>query len=199
MHPGNQNPYGQQYPQQHQQHPGHQQGHHQQAMTPQQAPYATPTPGPAGNPRLQEALAQLDMLQGEQVHYTLQADGFFIGANPILKMMAAITAFLVAITGGHIRIFLIVTNQRLLVVKSTQVWCGCGRARAVLAIALAGVKEVGSAKETQLCFIHTRTVQVQSLTQRFNVVIKKLGDNEIRQFVTNLSAVLVAHSNRASV
>ena len=196
MHPGNQNPYGQ-YPQQ-QQHPGHQghPGHHQQM---QQQPYSTPAPGPAGNPRLQEALAQVDMLQGEQVHYTLQADGFFIGANPILKMMAAITAFLVAITGGHIRIFLVVTNQRLLVIKSTQVWCGCGRAKAIHAIALAGVKEVGSAKETQLCFVHTRTVQVQSLTQRFNVVVKKLGDNEIRQFVTNLSAVLVAHSNRASV
>ncbi len=193
MHPGNQNPYGQQ-PQQYQQQPGQ-----QYQQPPQQQAHGTPTPGPAGNPRLQEALSQVDMLQGEQIYYTLQADGFFIGANPLLKMMAAITAFLVAITGGHIRIFLVVTNQRLIVLKSTQVWCGCGRAKAVHTIALAGVKEVGSAKETQLCFVHTRTVQVQSLTQQFNVVVKKLGDNEIRQFVTNLSAVLVAHSSRASV
>lgn len=188
MHPGNQNPYGHQ-----------QQQYHQQPAPPQQMPHATPAPGPAGNPRLQEALSQVDLLQGEQIYYTLQADGFFIGANPILKMMAAITAFLVAITGGHIRIFLVVTNQRLLVLKSTQVWCGCGRSKAIHTIALAGVKEVGSAKETQLCFVHTRTVQVQSMTQQFNVVVKKLGDNEIRQFVTNLSAVLVAHSSRASV
>lgn len=188
MHPGQQNPYGQQqYPQ------------HQQQPPPQQMPHATPAPGPAGNPRFQEALASVDLLQGEQIYYTLQADGFFIGANPLLKMMAAITAFLVAITGGHIRIFLVVTNQRLLVLKSTQVWCGCGRAKAVHAIALAGVKEVGSAKETQLCCIHTRTVQVQSMTQTFNLVIKKLGDAEIRQFVTNLSAVVVAHTTRASV
>jgi hypothetical protein len=191
MHPGNQNPYGQQ--------PQYQQQQGQYQQPPQQAPHGTPAPGPAGNPRLQEALSQVDMLQGEQVYYTLQADGFFIGANPILKMMAAFTAFLVAITGGHIRIFLVVTNQRLLVLKSTQVWCGCGRAKAVHTIALAGVKEVGSAKETQLCFVHTRTVQVQSLTQRFNVVVKKLGDQEIRQFVTNLSAVLVAHTTRAGV
>jgi hypothetical protein len=168
-------------------------------MQQHQQPHGTPAPGPAGNPRLQEALSQVDMLQGEQIYYTLQADGFFIGANPFLKMMAAITAFLVAITGGHIRIFLVVTNQRLLVLKSTQVWCGCGRSKAVHAIALAGVKEVGSAKETQLCFVHTRTVQVQSLTQQFNVVVKKLGDQEIRHFVTNLSAVLVAHTGRASV
>jgi hypothetical protein len=191
MHPGNQNPYGQQ--------PQYQQPQGQYQQPPQQAAHGTPAPGPAGNPRLQEALSQVDMLQGEQIYYTLQADGFFIGANPILKLMAAVTAFLVAITGGHIRIFLVVTNQRLLVLKSTQVWCGCGRAKAVHTIALAGVKEVGSAKETQLCFVHTRTVQVQSLTQRFNVVVKKLGDHEIRQFVTNLSAVLVAHTTRAGV
>lgn len=191
MHPGNQNPYGQQQQ--------YQQPQQQQYQQPPQQAHGTPAPGPAGNPRLQEALSQVDMLQGEQIYYTLQADGFFIGANPLLKMMAAITAFLVAITGGHIRIFLVVTNQRLIVLKSTQVWCGCGRAKAVHTIALAGVKEVGSAKETQLCFVHTRTVQVQSLTQQFNVVVKKLGDNEIRQFVTNLSAVLVAHSSRASV
>ena len=148
---------------------------------------------------MQEALAQVDLLQGEQIYYTLQADGFFIGANPLLKMMAAIQAFLVTITGGHIRIFLVVTNQRLLVIKSTAVWCGCGRSKAVHTIALAGLKEVGSAKESQLCCIHTRTVQVQSMTQTINVVVKSVGDAEIRQFVTNLSAVIVAHTNRASV
>jgi hypothetical protein len=195
MHPGNQNPYGQQQQYGHQQ----QQGYGQQQMQQQPQAHGTPAPGPAGNPRLQEALSTVDMLQGEQVYYTLQAEGFFIGANPLLKMMAAITAFMVTLTGGHIRIFLVVTNQRLLVLKSTQVWCGVGRAKAVHCIGLAGVKEVGSAKETQMCCVHTRTVQVQSLTQRFNVVVKKLGDNEIRQFVTNLSAVLVAHTARAGV
>jgi len=113
--------------------------------------------------------------------------------------MAAISAFIIALTGGHVRIFLVVTNQRLLVIKSTAVWCGCGRSRAVSTIALAGIKEVGSSKETQLCCVNTRTVQVQSMTQVFNLVIKKLGDQEIRQFVTNLSAVIVAHSTRAGV
>ena len=167
---------------------------------PQQQLPPGPPPGPPGmNPRVQEALAQVDLLANEQIFYTLQADGFFLGAHPILKMMAAISAFIIALTGGHVRIFLVVTNQRLLVIKSTAVWCGCGRSRAVSTIALAGIKEVGSSKETQLCCISTRTVQVQSMTQVFNLVIKKLGDQEIRQFVTNLSAVIVAHSTRAGV
>jgi len=182
---------------------GHQ-PHYPQQQQPQQHGYGTPPPGaPApqvgGNPRMQEALAQADLLAGEQVVYTLQADGFFMGANPLLKMIAAIQAFFVTITGGHLRIFLVVTNQRLLVIKSAQVWCGCGRVKSVHAIALAGIKEVGSAKETQLCCVNTRVVQVQSLTQLYNLVIKKLGDQEIRSFVTNLSAVIVAHTNRASV
>ena len=183
MHPGQQPPYGQP-PQQYQQPQPH---------------YAQPPAQPPANPRVQEALGQVDLLAGEQVMYTLQADGFFLGANPLAKMIAAFQAFIVTLTGGHIRIFLVVTNQRLLVIKSTQVWCGCGRVKQVHTIALAGVKEVGSTKETQMCCVNTRTVQVQSLTQLYNVVVKKLGDAEIRHFVTNLSAVLVAHTGRASV
>jgi hypothetical protein len=194
-----QNPYGQQpgYGQPHQgqqpygqpyQQPPQQQQQHAMQHTPQ-----------GGNPRLQEALGQIDLLAGEQIVYTLQADGFFLGANPLLKLMAAIQAFMVAITGGYIRIFLVVTNQRVLVLKNFQMWCGCGKVRGVHAIALAGVKEVGSSKETQMCFIHTRTVQMQSMTQTFNLVVKKLPDQEIRNFVTNLSAVVVAHTARASV
>lgn len=176
-----------QYPQQYQQ------------PYPQQPPPAQPPQATPANPRIQEALAQVDLLAGEQVVYTLQADGFFLGAHPIAKLIAALQAFLVTLTGGYIRIFLVVTNQRLLVLKQTQVWCGCGRLRGVQAIALAGIKEVGSSKETQLCFVHTRTIQVQSMTQLFNLVVKKLGDAEIRHFVTNLSAVIVAHTSRASV
>ncbi|MGE5185524.1 MAG: hypothetical protein ACM31C_25850 [Acidobacteriota bacterium] len=154
---------------------------------------------PPGDPRLHEALATVDLLPGEQVHFTLQADGFFIGVNPIAKAMAAITAFFVTLTGGHIRIFLVVTNQRLLALQSRAVWCGWARAKVVQTFALASVREVGSSKMTQACCIHTRLVQIHSLTERAGYVIKKLGDDEIRRFVTNLSGAIVAHSARASV
>ena len=184
-------------PQQYGQQQGYPPQQQQQGYPPQQAPQQH---GPGmGNPRVQEALGEVDMLSGEQVVYTLQADGFFLGANPIAKMVAALQAFLVTLTGGYLRIFLVVTNQRLLVIKRAQVWCGCTRVRAVHTVALAGVKEVGSAKETHMCFVNTRVVQVQSMTQMYNLVVKKLGDAEIRSFVTNLSAVIVAHTGRASV
>jgi hypothetical protein len=154
---------------------------------------------PHADPRLVEALRTVDLLPGEQIFYTLQADGFFLGANPLAKLIAALTAFLVALTGGHIRIFLVVTNQRLIMLVSRAVWCGCGRAKAVQSFALASIKEVASVKETQLCCLHTRLIQVHSLSERKNLVIKKLGDDEIRRFITNLSGVIVANSSRAGV
>jgi hypothetical protein len=189
-------PHGQQYgygPPEHQQ-----QGYGDPHAGYGQQPQMAPAPA-AGNQRLNEALGLIDMLSGEEVVYAIQADGFFLGANPLLKLIGTLQAFMVTITGGHIRIFLVVTNQRLLVIKSTQIWCGINRAKVVNTIALAGVKEVGSSKETHLCCVHTRTIQVQSLTQLYNVVIKKMGDPEIRNFVTNLSAVIVAHTSRASI
>jgi hypothetical protein len=190
---------GYQQPQQGYQQP--QQGYQQpqQGYQQPQAPVPSPAGGGAMNAKTQEALSQVDLLKEEKVVYTLQADGFFLGVHPIVKLIAAIQAFIVTLTGGYIRIFLVVTNQRILVIKATQVWCGFTRARAVSAIALAGVKEVGSSKDTQFCFVHTRTVQVQAMTQLYNLVVKKLSDQEIRDFVTNLSAVIVANTNRASV
>jgi hypothetical protein len=166
---------------------------------PQQGHGAAHAPPPAISPRVQEALGQLDLLAGEQVIYTMTADGFFLGAHPIAKLVAAIQAAIVALTGGYIRIFLVVTNQRVLVIKNMQMWCGCNRLRSVHAIALAGVKEVGSTRVTHMCCVNTRTVQLQSMTQTFNLVVKRLPDQEIRNFVTNVSAVVVAHTGRASV
>jgi len=202
-------PQGQQpYPQQGQQYPPQGQYPPQYQQQPQQPPPQQQQQRPAGpggpgsglsNPRVQEALTQIDLLAGEQVVYTMQADGFFLGAHPILKLIASLQAFIIALTGGHIRIFFIITNQRVLVVRSSAVWCGMTKMRGVIAIALSGIKEVGSARQTHLCCIHTRTVQVQSMTQLFNLVVKRASDQEIRSFVSNLSAVVVAHTSRASV
>jgi len=200
VHPGQ---YPPQYGQQPGQQPGQPYGQQPHGYPPGyphgQAPQATPQGAPVANPRVQEALAQVDLLASEQVVYTLQADGFFLGSNPMLKLFAAIASMIVTLTGGYIRIFLIVTNQRVLFIKATQVWCGWGRVRGVNSIALPGIKEVGSTRETQACCINTRTIQIQSLTQRYNLVVKRIGDQEIRNFVTNLSAVIVANTSRASV
>ena len=58
-------------------------------------------------------------------------------------------------------------------------------------MALASVLEAGSRKETQSCCFHTRTVHIESKTQKHQLVIKKLGDDGLKDFVANLSAVLV--------
>jgi hypothetical protein len=86
-----------------------------------------------------------------------------------------------------------VTNQRVLMIQSQQVMCGWMRARSFNAMALQSILEAGSSKETQACCINTRTVHIESKTNKHVMVVKKLGDEGCRDFVANLSAVLVAN------
>jgi hypothetical protein len=157
---------------------------------------------PGGAPMtkaLQAIMKEVDLLPGEQVQYTIQGDGYFLGTNPALKAIAVFQAAMVKLTGGHIRIFIIVTNQRVLLANSFSQCCGVKRMKGVNAIALASVAECGWAKETQMCCVHSRVVHLETKTQRHTLVIKKLKDDGLRQFVANLSAVMVSNvQNRTS-
>ncbi len=148
------------------------------------------------NPAAQQMLTEVDFLPGESLHYSIQGDGFFLGSNPLLKAIAAWQGFITKITGGHVRVFVMITNQRILLLQSTQALCGFMRVRKVNAIALASLAEAGWAKETQWCCIHSRAVHLQSKTERTTLVIKNLGDVALREFVSTLSAVMVANSQR---
>jgi hypothetical protein len=177
----------------------------QQAYAQQQA-QQQPSPSasmPAGNhdakamaalgPKGQLLLQEVTLLPDESIQYAIMADGYFLGTHPIAKLVATIQAFVTTITGGHIRVFLLVTNKRILMLESRQVWCGWARVRHVNAIALASLMETGAGKETQFCCVHSRFVHIETKTQRHQMVIKKLGDAELRDFVANLSAVLVSN------
>lgn len=148
----------------------------------------------------QKILAEVDLLPGEVIHYSIQGDGFFLGSNPLAKAIAAFQSMIVTLTGGHIRIWIVITNLRVLLLQSEQAFCGVRRLRGINAIALASIAEAGSGKETQMCCIHTRTVHIQSKTQRYTLVIKKLDDQALREFVRNLSTVVVtnAHTRMAT-
>ncbi len=147
------------------------------------------------NPKLQKALSQVDMLPDESVQFALQADGYFQGSNPLAKLIGKLQALLVTLTGGHVRIFLAVTNLRVLLLESRAVWCGCTKVAGVNNISLGSIAEVGTSKETQLCFFHARVVHVQSPTQQHTLVITRAGDQAVRDFMANMSAVMVR--NRA--
>ena len=151
------------------------------------------------SPGFQKAMAQVEMLPGEETHFAIQADGYFQGANPIQKVLAQVQAALTRLTGGYIRIYAVVTNRRVLLVQSMQAWCGCTRVEGVNAIGLASVREVGMGKETRVCCVHTRAVHLESMTQRYTFVVTKLGDKAMKDFVSNLSAVLVANAEKASM
>jgi hypothetical protein len=156
-------------------------------------------PAITSNPDFQKAIAQVEMLPGEEIHFGIKADGFFQGTNPLEKLMARFNAFITSLTGGHIRIFAVVTNKRVLLLQSMRAWCGCSKVESVNAIGLASVREVGMGKETRVCCVHTRTVHMESMTECYTFVVTKLGDNAMRDFVSNLSAVLVANAEKASM
>ncbi len=147
-------------------------------------------------PKAHEALNEVQLMQGEEVIYAVQADGFFLGSNPILKLIGVWQAFVTKVTGGHIRVFLILTNMRLIMIESRAVMCGCAKVRAVNIISTADIVEAGSAKATALCFIHTRSLHVESHTEDYTLAVKKLRDEDLRAFVTNMSQLIIANSQR---
>jgi len=203
-------PPGQGQPQGYGQQPGQQQGYGgppqgqqpgygaPQGAPPPQAQAPAPQGGAGGlGPKGQQMLSQqVNLLPGEQIEYAIEADGYFIGANPLLKMIAKIQAFMVTITGGHIRVYLIVTNKRLLLMQSNQVWCGWIKKKNVKALALASLVEAGMSKESQACCIHTRLVEMETLTQKHALIVKKVNDEQLKQFVAELSEVLVENVTR---
>ncbi len=141
-------------------------------------------------PKTQEALNHVQLLQGEEIQYAIQADGFFVGTSPIEKAIAQFQAFITKVTGGHIRMFLIITNMRVLLIESTAKCCGFSATRVVHTIAAKSVVEAGTIRETQWCCFHTRMIQVESLTQKYVLVTKKMTDQELLEFITRMSLLI---------
>ncbi|MBN2722587.1 MAG: hypothetical protein JXR95_00790 [Deltaproteobacteria bacterium] len=143
------------------------------------------------SPKIQEAINNVQLLQGEQIDYAIQADGFFLGTNPAAKAIAKIQAFMTKLTGGHIRIFLVLTNKRVILVESTAKMCGCTATKNVHTIGIKSIVEAGSAKETQMCCFHTRMIHIESFTQKYSMVVKQFSDQELREFISRMSMLIL--------
>ncbi|MGM0598092.1 MAG: hypothetical protein ACQES9_13745 [Myxococcota bacterium] len=142
-------------------------------------------------PKIQKALDNVQLMQGEEIDYAIQADGFFLGTNPIAKFVAKIQAFFTKLTGGHIRIFLVLTNKRIILIESTAKMCGCTATKNVHTIGIKSIVEAGSNKETQACCIHTRMIHIESFTEKYSMVVKKFSDLEMKEFITRMSMLIL--------
>lgn len=138
---------------------------------------------------------EVDLLPGENIKNVYEGYALPTGANPIAKMMGAIANFFIMITGGHNRMYLVLTNMRLLMVKSTQAWCGCRKARNFNTIASTSVLEAGTSKSTMYCCFHARNVHVQSKTELHSMQVKKFKDQDLRQFLSDFSQHII-HNTR---
>ncbi len=147
-------------------------------------------------PKAQEALNEVQLMQGEEVSYAVQADGFAMGAHPLLKLIATFQRFVTTLTGGHIRIFLVLTNMRLILIESRSIWFGCTRVRGVETVSTRSINAAGSGKGTALCCFHNRAIHVQAGIKTYTFVVKKLRDEDLRAFVTNMSQLIIANTQR---
>jgi hypothetical protein len=143
------------------------------------------------SPKAAEALKMVDLLDGESLQYSLQADGFFMGTHPILKLIASLQAMITTLTGGHIRVFLFVSNYRIILIQSTKVFCGMTATKSVKAMALGHLAEASWIKDTQMFCVHARLIQLQTETEQIGLVIKKMGDDALREYVMEMSKVIL--------
>lgn len=141
------------------------------------------------------AVAEVELLSGEEVVYCLQADGLAVGARLAARLRSGAETLLARVTGGHVRVFVVLTSMRLLIVETRALWCRCSRVRAVHVVAHDAIVGAGSSKRTHLCFLHTRWVHVTTTGGAFGLPIKKLPDEHLRVFVTHLGR-LVADRRR---
>lgn len=102
---------------------------------------------------------------------------------------------MVTITGGHQRIFLVITNYRVLLLRSIQQFCGANRIRGYHTIASSSVLEASTAKQTAWCCIQTRMVQLESKTQEHTLIVKKMKDEDLRDFLTQLSVLIISNTS----
>jgi len=134
-----------------------------------------------------------DLLPGEQALFSLEADGLYLGPTPAQKVMSAIISFFILVTGGHIRISLVATDRRVLMLQSVQAFCGWQRTKMVQSLALQNVSECGWSKVTAWCCVHSRSMALKTKTQTHALMVKKISDRQLRDFVSNLSSVVVAN------
>ena len=146
------------------------------------------------SPNAQKAMVHVDLLENEEVQHCFQADGLFVGTTPLAKLIGIINSFMATLTGGHIRMFLVVTNIRLILVSSQQVWCGCPASKASNVVALADVMEAGLSKESKLCCVHTRLIHVETKTQKHTFVVKSFNDDDLKNYLSVMSNLIV-HNN----
>lgn len=139
---------------------------------------------------------EVDLLPGETIADVYEGNALPMGANPLAKMIGVMMNFIIKITGGHNRMYLVLTNMRVLLVTSTQVFCGCTKARNFNTIASSSILEAGVTKNTQYCCFHARNVQIQSKTQLYSMEVKKFKDEDLREFMATFSDHIIKNSSK---
>lgn len=148
------------------------------------------------NPKAQKTMAELQLLPDEQILRVWEGDGFFLGTNPLAKLFGQIQKLVVFLSCGHVRVYVVFTNMRIIVATSTGVYCGANGLRTIKTLALGSLLEASVARSTACCCFHSRTIHFQTRTEDFAVAVKKFKDEDLRDFLDFLGRVMVNNSRQ---
>ena len=137
---------------------------------------------------------EIDLLPGEQLLHVYEGNPFPTGSNPLLKMIGAIQRMMTKLCCGHAKMFMVLTNMRVLFVESSSMMCGANAAKSFTTIAASGVLEAGVGKTTTSCCCHARTVFVQSKTELRAMEVRKFKDKDLADFMGTFSQHIIRNT-----
>ncbi|GEM_PF-3328177 len=149
------------------------------------------------NEKARKAMAEVQLLPGETILRIWEGEGFFLGVSPMAKAISKLMRFMAFITCGHIRVYMLVTNMRIVIAESNYQNCGAVGYRAIKTVALGSLLEASIRRDTQCCCLHTRFLQFQTKTEDFTVVVKKLKDEDLKDYLDFLGRVMVNNAQGA--
>ena len=141
----------------------------------------------------EQAMANVALLPGETITNIWEADGVILEAIPGAKLAAMIQRFILMITGGYIRVYLVLTNQRLIVVQATRDSCGLGSARVADTLAASAIHTVGIGKQSWLFCCHSRLVRLHSKKTPLTLIMRRFKDEDARSFMNQMAVHMMEH------
>ena len=158
-----------------------------------EAPTSAPMPALTSSksdqltPRQKDTLAAVELLPGENLLHVWEGDGFYLGNNPIAMMLSFLIRVIWTLMGGHVRLYLVLTNQRMLFARSVKLWCGWTSFNVHHTFSANSIKNAGIRKDTAMCCLHSRVVEVSSHTATHGAVVRGMNDSEMKAFLNTMS------------
>jgi hypothetical protein len=133
--------------------------------------------------------------EGEELVMEIEAELWATSSNPIARFFGAISKFISMILGHRIKGFVVITNKRVVEVR-TNIDCYCfTTGREVKYVLPSSVKEIGYTRSaTFCCCCPAFHLYYEGFTQRTAILLKGSDENGAKK-ATDAFYAAIAHTN----